>query len=103
MAPEPLEPPPVAGIEKLVSVLARHAAMMAVRPENRPRPRCVLVDMKNLPVRLRATILALLVATVVACTPSGGGATSAPAASSATAPSAVPASAAPSTSGRPGY
>jgi hypothetical protein len=59
--------------------------------------------MTNLPVRLRAAILALLVATMVACTPGGGGATSAPAASTGTAPSAAPASAAPSTSGRPGY
>jgi hypothetical protein len=59
--------------------------------------------MKNLPLRLRAAILALLVATMVACTPSGGGASNAPAAPSGAGSSAAPASAAPSSSGRPGY
>jgi hypothetical protein len=77
--------------------------MMAVRPENRPPRQRVSVAMTNMPVRLRAAVLAILVATLVACTPGGGGATSAPAASSVTAPSAVPASAVPSASGRPGY
>jgi len=74
-----------------------HDRIIAAPAQIRSPRADVPADMTYVPARLRAAILALLVVTLVACTP-GGGATTTPSASSPTQPSSAPASAAPSSS-----
>ena len=92
-APEPLQPPAVAGVHQLVSVRPHGLIIAGCAWKNRRAPCGVFGIMKGMNRSLRVAVLALLVAVLVACTPGG---TTAPAASGG-AP--APASGAPA----PGY